>query len=61
MSLLRLVLALAGVAIPLAVLASAMRSRATDRWAEGLLVGLYLGVLGAISVVALLTRFGFLP
>lgn len=61
MSVLRLIVAIAGVGIPLLVLANAMRSRDRDRWAEGLLVGLYLGVLGAISVVTLLTGYGFFP
>jgi hypothetical protein len=35
----------------------AFRSRSQDRWPEGLLVGVYLGVLGSISVIALLALF----
>ncbi|MBC8013927.1 MAG: hypothetical protein H7X74_07610, partial [Methyloceanibacter sp.] len=29
----------------------------SDRWPEGLLVGVYLGALGAISVIALIAYF----
>jgi NADH:ubiquinone oxidoreductase subunit 6 (subunit J) len=53
-----LIFALAGAIIPLIVIVQAFRSKAQDRWPEGLLVGLYLGVLGSISVIALLTYFG---
>jgi drug/metabolite transporter (DMT)-like permease len=52
-----LIFALAGAIIPLIVIVQAFRSKAQDRWPEGLLVGVYLGVLGSISVIALLTYF----
>jgi hypothetical protein len=48
---------LVGAIIPLIVIVQAYRSKAQDRWPEGLLVGVYLGVLGSISVIALLTYF----
>jgi NADH:ubiquinone oxidoreductase subunit 6 (subunit J) len=52
-----LIFALVGAIIPLIVIVQAFRSKAQDRWPEGLLVGVYLGVLGSISVIALLTYF----
>jgi hypothetical protein len=36
------------------VIAMALRSKAKDRWPEGLLVGVYLGALGAVSLIFLL-------
>ena len=35
----------------------ALRSKAKDRWPEGLLVGVYLGALGAVSVITIVTYF----
>jgi hypothetical protein len=58
MTAMTLIFALAGALIPLIVIVQAFRSKAQDRWPEGLLVGVYLGVLGSISVIALLTYFG---
>ncbi|HEY6669490.1 MAG TPA: hypothetical protein VI075_00995 [Methyloceanibacter sp.] len=52
-----LIFALVGAIIPLIVIVQAFRSKAQDRWPEGLLVGVYLGVLGSISVIVLLTYF----
>jgi drug/metabolite transporter (DMT)-like permease len=52
-----LIFALIGAIIPLIAIVQAFRSKAQDRWPEGLLVGVYLGVLGSISVIALLTYF----
>jgi NADH:ubiquinone oxidoreductase subunit 6 (subunit J) len=52
-----LIFALIGAIIPLIVIVQAFRSKAQDRWPEGLLVGVYLGVLGSISVIVLLTYF----
>jgi NADH:ubiquinone oxidoreductase subunit 6 (subunit J) len=52
-----LIFALVGAIITLIVIVQAFRSKAQDRWPEGLLVGVYLGVLGSISVIVLLTYF----
>ena len=57
MTALKLIFAVIGTIIPLIVIVQAFRSRAQDRWPEGLLVGVYLGVLGSISVIALLALF----
>jgi hypothetical protein len=57
MTTLTLIAAVVGVLIPPVVIVQALRSKATDRWAEGLLVGVYLGALGAISLVAIITYF----
>jgi len=57
MTTLTLIAALVGVLVPPLVIVQALRSKATDRWPEGLLVGVYLGTLGTISVVALLVYF----
>jgi hypothetical protein len=59
MATLTLIAALAGAIIPLVVIGFALLSRTRDRFAEGLLVGVYLGALGAISVIAILTYFGW--
>lgn len=58
MTTLTLIAALVGVLIPPVVIVQALRSKAKDRWPEGLLVGVYLGALGAVSVIALLSYFG---
>jgi len=39
------------------VIVQAFHSTAHDRWPEGVLVGVYAGVLGSISVIALLALF----
>jgi hypothetical protein len=39
------------------VIVQAFRSTVQDRWPEGVLVGVYAGVLGSISVIALLALF----
>jgi hypothetical protein len=57
MTTLTLIAALVGVLVPPVVIVQALRSKVTDRWPEGLLVGVYLGTLGTISVVALLVYF----
>jgi hypothetical protein len=54
---LELAAAILGAVVPLAVVVQATRSKAADRWPEGLLVGIYLGALGAVSVIALLDYF----
>ena len=57
MTTLKLIFALIGAAIPLVVIVQAFRSKAQDRWPEGVLVGVYLGTLGSISVIALIDYF----
>ena len=57
MTTLTLIAALLGVLIPSIVTVQAFRSKARDRWPEGLLVGVYLGTLGTISAVALIALF----
>jgi hypothetical protein len=54
MTTLTLIAAVLGALIPPVVIAMALRSNAKDRWPEGLLVGVYLGALGAVSLVYLL-------
>jgi len=61
MSTLNLVFAFAGALIPPVVIVQALRSKAKDRWPEGLLTGVYLGTRGSISVIALLTYSELLP
>jgi hypothetical protein len=57
MTTLTLIAALVGALIPPVVIVQAFRSKAKDRWPEGLLVGVYLGALGAISLIAIITYF----
>ena len=57
MTTLKLIFALIGAAIPLIVIVQAFRSEAQDRWPEGVLVGVYLGTLGSISLIALIDYF----
>jgi hypothetical protein len=57
MTTLTLIAALLGALIPPVVIVQALRSKAKDRWPEGLLVGVYLGALGAISIIALIAYF----
>ena len=54
---LKLIFALIGAAVPLIVIVQTLRSRAQDRWPEGVLVGIYLGTLGSISVIVLIDYF----
>jgi len=58
MTTLTLIAALLGVLIPPVVIVQALTSKAKDRWPEGLLVGVYVGALGAISVIKLIIYFG---
>jgi hypothetical protein len=53
MTTLTLIAAVLGALVPPVVIAQALRSKATDRWPEGLLVGVYLGALGAVSLIYL--------
>jgi hypothetical protein len=55
---LTLIAAFLGLLIPPVVIAQALRSKAKDRWPEGLLVGVYLGALGTISLIALIAYLG---
>jgi hypothetical protein len=57
MTAVKLIFAIIGAIVPLIVIVQAFRSRAEDRWPEGVLVGVYLGVLGSISVIVLLAFF----
>jgi NhaP-type Na+/H+ or K+/H+ antiporter len=52
--------ALIGLTIFLFAVIRAIRNREKDRWAEGLLVGLYVGALGAVSLLAILSQVGLL-
>jgi hypothetical protein len=54
MTTLTLIAAVLGALIPPVVIAQALRSKAKDRWPEGLLVGAYLGALGAVSLIYLI-------
>ena len=54
---LTLIAAVLGALIPPVVIAQALHSKAADRWPEGLLVGVYLGALGAVSLIYLVTYF----
>ena len=57
MTTLTVIAAVLGALIPLVVIAQAFRSKAKDRWPEGLLVGVYLGALGAVSLIYLIGYF----
>ena len=52
-----LVFAVIGAVIPPVVIVQALRSKAMDRWPEGVLVGVYLGTLASISLLTLLAYF----
>ena len=56
----RLIFAFVGLAILLVVILGAIRARNDDRLAEGLLIGIYVGALGSISLLVLLMYFGVL-
>jgi len=55
---LTLIAAVLGALGPPVVIAQALRSKAKDRWPEGLLVGVYLGALGAVSLIFILKHYG---
>ncbi len=57
MTAIEFIFALIGAAVPLVVIVQAFRSKASDRWPEGVLVGVYFGALGSISVLALIAYF----
>jgi hypothetical protein len=60
MATIRLLFAFAGLAILIAVIVGAVRNRENDRLGEGLLIGIYVGVLGSISLLAILMHCGLL-
>lgn len=60
MATIRLIFAFVGLTILLVALVGAIRSRDNDRLAEGLLIGVYLGALGSVSLLAILMHFGLL-
>ena len=57
MTMLTLIAAVVGALVPPVVIAQALRSKVKDRWPEGLLVGVYLGALGAVSLIFLIAYF----
>ena len=57
MTTMTLIAAVLGALVPPVVIAQALRSKANDRWPEGLLVGVYLGGLGAVSLIFLVGYF----
>ena len=61
MAMVHLVCAVIGAIIAPVAIGFVLFSRDKDRFAEGLLIGVYLGTLGSISVIALLGHFGLLP
>ena len=56
----RLIFAFVGLAILLVVILGAIRARDDDRLADGLLIGIYVGALGSISLLVILIYFGVL-
>jgi uncharacterized membrane protein len=60
MTTLHLIFALVGLVILLVAIVGGIRNRDNDRWAEGLLIGIYVGALGSISLLAILMHFGAL-
>jgi uncharacterized membrane protein len=56
----RLIFAFVGLAILVVVILGAIRARDDDRLAEGLLIGIYVGALGSISLLVILMYFGVL-
>lgn len=49
-----------GLAVSLIATVHAIFNRDNDRLAEGLLIGVYIGGLGTISLLAILMHFGVL-
>jgi hypothetical protein len=60
MATIRLIFAFVGLTILLIAIVGAIRNRDNDRLAEGLLIGIYVGALGSISLLAVLIHFGVL-
>ncbi|MGC2409275.1 MAG: hypothetical protein WA441_04590 [Methyloceanibacter sp.] len=60
MATIHLIFAFVGLTVLLGTIVGAIRNRDSDRWAEGLLIGIYVGALGSISLLAILIHFGML-
>jgi hypothetical protein len=60
MEIIRIVFAFAGAAAMLAVITIAIFGRDHDRLNEGLLIGIYVGAFGSISVLFVLRYLGLL-
>jgi hypothetical protein len=60
MATIRLIFAFVGLIILLVAVVGAIRSHDNDRLAEGLLIGIYVGALGCLSLLAILMHFGVL-
>jgi len=60
MTTLHLISAFLGLIILLVAIVGAILNRDDDRWAEGLLIGIYVGALGSISLLAIFMHFGML-
>jgi hypothetical protein len=60
MATIHLIFAFVGLAILFAVIVAAIRTRGSDRLGEGLLIGIYVGVLGSISLLVILIHVGLL-
>ena len=58
METIRLIFAVVGFTALLALIVGAIRNRDDDRLAEGLLIGIYAGVLGSISLLVILRHLG---
>ena len=58
MNMIRIIFAVTGAAIMVAVIAIAIFGRDDDRLNEGLLIGIYVGAFGSISVLFLLRYLG---
>ena len=56
----RLLFAFVGMTVSLVSIVAALHNRDSDRWAEGLLIGIYVGALGTMSLLAILIHFGAL-
>jgi hypothetical protein len=60
MATIRLIFAFVGLGILCAVIVAAIRSRHSDRFGDGLLIGVYVGALGSISLLVILMHLGLL-
>jgi hypothetical protein len=58
MEMIRIAFALIGAATMLAVIVIAIFGRDDDRFNEGLLIGIYVGAFGSMSVLFVLRYFG---
>jgi len=58
METIRFIFAVVGFTALLALIVGAIRNRDDDRLAEGLLIGIYAGVLGSISLLVILRHLG---